>query len=74
MLLPGGIQRGTLRKLRMLHNARAVNDPRTSPGNRLEKLSRERLGRHSIRINLQWWLCLRWHDGVAYEVEIVDSH
>ncbi len=36
--------------------------------------SRDRAGRHSIRINDQWRICFRWREGDAYDVEIVDYH
>ena len=51
-----------------------LEDLRMPPGNHLEKLSGERQGQHSIRINDQWRICFRWHEGDAYEVEIVDYH
>ena len=41
---------------------------------RLEALKGNRAGQHSIRINEQWRICLRWEDGAAHEVEIVDYH
>jgi plasmid maintenance system killer protein len=44
------------------------------PGNRLERLAGDRKGQHGIRINDQWRICLRWRDGDAHEVEIVDYH
>jgi toxin HigB-1 len=44
------------------------------PGNRLEKLSGDRKGQHSIRINDQWRICFVWRGGDAYEVEIIDYH
>lgn len=62
------------RKLLQLHNARSLNDLRAPPGNRLEALSGERRGQHSMRINDQWRVCFVWDDGDAYEVEIVDYH
>ena len=45
-----------------------------SPGNRLEKLGRDRRGQHSIRINDQWRICFRWRDDGPWDVEIVDYH
>jgi proteic killer suppression protein len=74
VVLPSDIQRAALRKLRMLHNAHTVNDLRSPPGNRLEKLKGARQGAHSIRVNEQWRVCFRWQDGDAYEVELVDYH
>ena len=72
--LPADIQSVALRKLRMLNNAHAINDLRSPPANRLEKLSKDREGQHSIRINDQWRVCFVWQDGDAHDVEIVDYH
>jgi proteic killer suppression protein len=72
--LPGDIQGVALRKLRMLNNAHAINDLRSPPANRLEKLSKDREGQHSLRINDQWRVCFVWRDGDAYDVEIADYH
>ena len=58
----------------MLNNAVNLNDLRVPPANRLEKLSGDRAGQHSIRINDQWRLCFEWKDGDAYGVEITDYH
>jgi toxin HigB-1 len=68
------LQRGALRKLIQLTNAEDLNDLRIPPGNKLEKLSGERAGQHSIRINIQYRVCFVWEDGDAYDVEIVDYH
>jgi proteic killer suppression protein len=72
--VPDNIMKVANRKLTQLHNARDLNDLRAPPGNRLEALSGNRKGQHSIRINDQWRICFRWQDGNAYEVEIVDYH
>lgn len=72
--LPTDIQRSALRKLRMLHNARRLEDLQSPPGNRLEMLKGDRAGRHSIRINDQWRICFLWRENDAYEVEITDYH
>ncbi len=72
--LPQDIQRVALRKLRMLNNSRSLQDLRVPPSNRLEKLSGDRSGQYSIRINAQWRICFRWRNGDAYDVEIVDYH
>lgn len=72
--LPGDIQQISLRKLRMINNARALADLRIPPGNKLEKLKGGRMGQYSIRVNDQWRICFIWRDGDAYEVEIADYH
>jgi proteic killer suppression protein len=72
--LPTDIYRITLRKLLVLDAAEKLEDLRIPPGNRLEKLTGNRQGQYSIRINDQWRICFRWSDGDAYEVEIVDYH
>ena len=72
--LPQEIQQVAYRKLRMLNNATDLNDLRIPPANRLEKLSGDREGQYSIRINDQWRICFDWSDGDAFNVEIVDYH
>ena len=56
------------------HAAKQLDDLRIPPGNRLEALSGDRRGQHSIRINDQWRLCFKWRDGTAWNVEVVDYH
>lgn len=68
------LQRAALRKLLILDAAETLNDLRSPPGNRLEKLVGDRAGEYSIRINDQWRICFQWRDGDAYEVEIADYH
>ncbi|HET8577209.1 MAG TPA: type II toxin-antitoxin system RelE/ParE family toxin [Methylomirabilota bacterium] len=68
------LQRIAQRKLVMLDAAESLQDLRVPPGNRLERLSGDREGQHSIRINDQWRVCFRWRDGDAHDVEIVDYH
>lgn len=63
-----------LRKLDMLEAAHVLNDLRVPPANRLERLGRDRLGQHSIRINDQYRICFVWKEDGAHEVEIVDYH
>ena len=72
--LPQSIQLIAMRKLWMLDAATELETLRVPPNNRLEALKGERKGQHSIRINDQWRVCFRWHDGHAYDVEIVDYH
>ncbi|WP_088348051.1 MULTISPECIES: type II toxin-antitoxin system RelE/ParE family toxin [Rhodomicrobium] len=72
--LPADMQPAALRKLRMLNQARVLEDLRIPPGNRLEALRGGREGQHSIRINHQWRICFIWRDEGATDVEIVDYH
>ena len=72
--LPPEIQRTAERKLRYLHNAQTLNDLRVPPANRLEKLSGDRQGQYSIRINNQWRICFLWRDNNVENVEITDYH
>ena len=68
------LQRAALRKLLIIDAAENLGDLRVPPGNRLEKLSGDRVGQYSIRINDQWRVCFQWRDGDAYQVEIADYH
>ena len=76
--LPKGFPADLAKRARValarLDAAVALEDLREPPGNRLEMLRGDRAGQHSLRINDQWRLCFVWHDGDAYEVEIVDYH
>jgi proteic killer suppression protein len=72
--VPTSLQRVALRKLTQLNNAEHLDDLRVPPGNKLEKLSGDRKGQHSIRVNIQYRVCFVWEDGDAYDVEIVDYH
>ena len=72
--LPPDIQQVALRKLRMINNATSLNDLRVPPANRLEKLSGDRAGQWSIRINDRWRVCFRWNGVDALNVEVVDYH
>ena len=72
--LPEEIQWTARRKLRYLDAAGRLEDLRVPPGNRLEALTGDRDGQHSIRINRQWRICFRWRAGNAFDVEIVDYH
>ena len=71
---PPEIVRKARSKLEILDAAEKLDDLKVPPGNRLEKLSGDREGQHSIRINQQWRICFRWKDGDCYNVEIVDYH
>ena len=67
-------ERVAYRKIKYLMAAILLEDLRVPPGNRLEALSGDRVGQHSIRINDQWRICFVWNDGAAENVEIVDYH
>jgi toxin HigB-1 len=71
---PANLQRVMLRKLVVLDSAESLDDHRTPPGNRLEKLRGDRAGQHSIRVNDQWRIRFRWTEGDAHDVELVDYH
>jgi toxin HigB-1 len=72
--LPQDIQLTANRKLWMLDAATTLEDLKIPPSNCLEALSGDRKGLHGIRINRQWRICFRWHEGNAFNVEIVDYH
>ncbi len=65
-------QRKGLRMLRILHAISQLNSLRIPSGNRLDKLRGDRDGQFSIAIDRQRRICVRWEDGNAYDVEVVD--
>ena len=72
--LDSRVLRTALRKLVLLDAAVTLGDLRVPPGNRLEALSGDRKGQHSIRINDQWRICFIWTETGPEDVEIVDYH
>jgi len=58
----------------MIDSAIDVEDLKIPPANRLEKLTGDRENQFSIRINKQYRICFEWHNGYAFNVEIVDYH
>jgi proteic killer suppression protein len=72
--LPQAMQKRAYQKLLMLDAARTLEDLTVPPSNRLEMLSGDRKGQHSIRINDQYRICFVWNDGTVNDVEIVDYH
>ena len=72
--LPQNIQFAARMKLEILDAAEVLQDLRVPPGNRLERLSGDREGQYSIRINDQWRICFEWINNKARNVEIVDYH
>ncbi len=70
------IRRQAERVLDRLEAAASLRDVANFPGHRLEKLSRDRTGQYSVRINDQWRICFEWPSGSPgpTNVEIVDYH
>lgn len=73
-IVPRNVLKRATAKLLMLHAAQELVDLRMPSGNRLEKLSGDRAGQYSIRINDRYRVCFVWRNGDAYDVEIVDYH
>jgi toxin HigB-1 len=72
--LPPNIRQVARRKLAQLHQVSNVELLRIPPGNRLERLSGDREGQWSIRINDQWRICFSFEAGNAFEVAVTDYH
>ncbi|AXH70514.1 toxin of TA system [Gordonia phage Daredevil] len=63
-----------LKRLLRVHAAVILSDLKVPPGHRLEALSGNLDGMHSIRINDQYRIVFRWTDAGPEEVQIVDYH
>ena len=72
--IPTRIVKRARHKLLMIDAATDVHDLRVPTGNRLEKLSGDRSGQYSMRINDQYRVCFAFRNGNAFRVEIVDYH
>ncbi len=71
---PADLRRRAFAKLQLLNAAHDLEDLRDPPGNRLEALSGDRAGQHSIRVNRQFRICFVWTPDGPFEVELVDYH
>lgn len=72
--LPPEIQQRAFDLLQLIDAASSLADLTASPGNRLHALKGDRAGQHSVSLNTQWRICLKWRDGGADDVEITDYH
>lgn len=68
------IEKQAQNRLQYLDAATTLADLAARPSNRFERLSGDRKGQCSIRINDQWRLCFRWTDDGPEDVEIADYH
>ena len=73
-LCPQDVWKIAAGKLEQVDSARDLDDLKVPLGNRLEALSGDRDGQHSIRINDQYRVCFEWNPGNADNVEIVHYH
>jgi len=71
---PRQIWNVAFRKLDQLDSAVELVDLSIPLGNRLEALSGDRKGQHSIRINDQYRICFIWTQSGPVDVEITDYH
>jgi toxin HigB-1 len=72
--LPPDLIKRAIRRLEYIDLAKALNDLKVPPSNRLHALEGDREGQYSISINEQWHICFRFAEGDAYDVEITDYH
>jgi proteic killer suppression protein len=73
-ICPSAIWKVASRKLDQLDSVTALQELRIPPNNKLEALSGDRKGQHSIRINDQYRICFVWTNLGPDQVEIVDYH
>ena len=73
-LLPKKLHHAACMKFIFLDSTRTLVSLKAWPGLKLEKLSADRKGAFSIRINDQYRICFRFEDGNSFDVEIVDYH
>jgi toxin HigB-1 len=71
---PTNLVKVARRKLIMVDAAAFLEALNSPPGNRLEALKGDLVGKHSIRINDQWRVVFRWTEAGPEDVEIVDYH
>ncbi len=73
-ICPKNLWKIAARKLDQIDSVLSLDELRIPPGNRLEALTRNRLGQYSVRINDQYRICFKWSEKGPVEVEITDYH
>ena len=73
-ICPESLWKIAARKLDLLDSVEVLSDLSILPGNRLERLSGNRKGQHSLRINDRYRVCFVWTITGPDQVEIVDYH
>ena len=71
---PASILKPAIIRLAMLNRSGKLDDLKIPPSNCLEKLSGDREGQYSIRVNDKYRVCFKWQENNAFDVEIVDYH
>ena len=71
---PNQVWKVAQRKLDQIDSVTELGDLSVPPGNRLESLSGNLEGQHSIRINDQYRICFIWTRSGPMDVEITDYH
>ncbi len=72
--IPLDVMKRARMRLDRINAAVAVDDLRVPPSHMLEKLSGDRKGQWSVRVNRQWRICFDWISGNAQNVEFTDYH
>jgi proteic killer suppression protein len=73
-ICPNSIWKVAARKLDQVDSVTTLSELKIPPNNKLEALSGDRKGQHSIRINDQYRICFVWTESGPDQVEIVDYH
>ena len=71
---PEGLWKIAARKLDQLDSVELLEELKVPPGNKLELLSGNRKGQHSIRVSDQFRICFQWEKSGPANVEITDYH
>ena len=62
------------KRLMVLHAAPSLEALMLNPGNKFHSLEGDRKGQYAISINKQWRVCFEWHNGNAFNTQIIDYH
>ena len=71
-ICPKNLWKIAARKLDQVDSVFSLDELRIPLGNRLEALTRNRLGQYSVRINDQYRICFKWSETGPIEFEITD--
>lgn len=72
--IPSELRSTVRRELIMLDSSHNINDLRTPPGNRLERLKGDMRDYHAIRVNSRYRIVFRWTERGVEDVDFIDYH
>ncbi|TXM56347.1 type II toxin-antitoxin system RelE/ParE family toxin [Methylobacterium sp. WL120] len=71
---PADLFKAARRRIAAVVAAKALDDLKAPPSNKLHPLKGDRAGQHAIAVNDQFRICFVWTEAGARQIEFTDYH